>query len=570
MNNQYHKILFEHNVCMTTSDGARLYADVYRPDDDRQHPAILHREPYSKDLTVDWGFLNAREYVLNGFAVVVQDIRGYGVSDGELDMDRGECRDGCEAVEWVAAQPWCNGKVCMMGVSYHGSTQLQAAQGAPEHLCAIAPFMVMGGHYRFSIQPNIPGWLYIQFLNAMKLGKREYDPAVEARMQALVADKEHLYDLPEADSRLITGIPEIPEIGRQIRNRIRHVGDRDYWTRAGWYVDAGNIQVPCLFGTGWFDGAKFVTLEHYLNVVNTSRSALARENSRLIIGPWPHGEFVPQVFGGVDFGLAGDGKHYGVCRKHIEWFRHWALGEDTPFMKEAPVQVFLLGENRWQGYSAWPPKEAKEREFYLSGGGDAARDMESGSLLAAPAADTVADHYDYDPADPVLSDVMDPYCANISCYIEGSQRRADVAVYTSPVLEKDVTVAGMVRVVLYAATSAEDTDFACRLTDVYPDGRAMFLAQGLVRARYRNGCEKPDFIEPGKIYEYQIDLSGAGNVFKAGHRIRVDVASSAFPEYDRNHNTKDPVGSGTTLVVAHQTILHGAEYPSRIILPVIE
>ena len=564
------KILFEHNVCMTTSDGAHLYADVFRPDDGKKHPAILHREPYSKDLVQDWGFLNAREYVLAGFAVVVQDIRGYGVSDGELDMDHGERDDGCETIQWVADQPWCDGNVCMMGVSYHGSTQLQAAQGSPENLRAIAPFMVMGGHYRISFQPNIPGWLYTQFLNSMKLGKLKYDPKIEERMQALVADSAHLYDLPEIESRLITGIPEIGQIKQQTQNRIRHLGDRKYWTRAGWYVDAENVIVPCLFGTGWFDGAKFVTLEHYLNVVAKSRSALARENTRLIIGPWPHGEFTPQRFGGVDFGLEAGGDHYGVRDKHIQWFKHWALGEDVPFMHEAPVQVFVLGTNEWRGYSAWPPKEAEECELFLNSSGQAAADMESGVLQAAPAAGNGADRYSYDPHDPVRSDVMDPYCTNASCFIQESQRRPDVAVYTSPVLQGDVAAVGMVKVILYAATSAEDTDFACRLTDVYPDGRAMFLAQGLVRARYRHGCEKADFIEPEKVYEYEIDLSGVGNVFRAGHRIRLDIASSAFPEYDRNHNTRDPIGQGTELVTAHQTLCHGPEYPSRLVLPVVK
>jgi len=562
----YNKIVMEQNVGMKTSDGAVLRANVYRPDDNGRHPAILIREPYSKDLRPDWGCFSPHFYALAGFAVVLQDVRGTGVSDGHPKMNQGERLDGCETIQWVAAQPWCDGQVSMMGLSYYGSTQVQAAQAQPEHLTALAPFMPMGGHFRASLEPGCPKWYYKQIIQAMRQGRFILDAeTMRARiqkMEEIMSHAEYLADLPEREGRLITGMPEFPEIQKESQARIDHLDDHQFWVDSGWEIDAEKIQVPCLFGTGWYDGAKQMTLELYQRVTEGGASRKARECSRLIIGPWPHGFTFPRILQGIDFGQEAAGEVFGMKEKLIDWNRYWSMEEDTPYMREAPVQLFLLGANEWRGYSAWPPNEAESTPYYMVSGGKANTRMGDGRLTAYMEDSADTDTYRYDPMDPTPGSEM-------VAFIEKSQEREDTLVYTSAPMAEELNVTGVVCVTLYARTSTKDTDFFCRLSDVDPDGRAMFLTSGMVRARYRKGYRKPEFLMPGEIYPYEIPMSGISNLFRKGHCIRVDIVSSSFPEVDRNHNTGDPVGCGTETVVAEQTIYHSRSYPSHINLPVI-
>lgn len=555
------KIVIEFNVEMETKDGQILRANVYRPDDDVAHPTILIREPYSKDLRPDWGFMSPHLYARDGFSVVLQDVRGSGVSDGTPMFDPGETEDGLETIDWVAKQPWCNGKISMIGLSYYGGTQVQVAQRRPEHLVACAPFMPMGYYFRHSIQLTAPKWFYNQFISAMRLGKFPYDKELLQKMDALMSDSSAVYDLPEYDSRLLTGLPEIPNIGKEGRERIDNLNNELFWHENGWEVDVENFDVPCLFGTGWYDGEKPYTLELY-GRAKKAKSEKTRENVRLIVGPWCHGFTMTRRLNGVDFGPFASWDMFGLYEKVRDWNLHWATGADTPYMHEAPVQVFLMGINEWRGYSEWPPKEAELVPYYIGSNGHANSRMGDGILSLKLEGAAESDSYDYDPQDPTPGNEM-------LHFIEKDEERRDTLVYTTSALTEPVNVTGMVTMKLFAKTDARDTDFFCRIADVFPDGRTLFLASGLVRARYRLAERQPNFIEPNIVYEYEINIGGISNLFLAGHNIRVDICSSSFPEYDRNHNTTDPIGKGRDTVVAHQTILHSEEYPSHLLLPVI-
>ena len=555
---------------MTVSDGVKLYSDVYRPDDCEKHPAILIRQPYSKDLTNDWGIYDARFYVRNGFAVVFQDTRGTGVSEGEITMNQEEREDGYDAVEWVASQPWCDGNVCMMGLSYFGCSQLQAAQMRPAHLRAIAPFMVMGGHYRSVFQPLIPAWFLGQIDKAIKLGRFKDSENIREKIHTLMVDNTALWEIPEAENHVINGLPEYPALKEDNRGRIINTGKYDYWYKLGWEIPAENIEVPCMFGTGWYDGCKAATLEHYNDLIKKSHSELARTKSRLVVGPWVHGEWMKRESGGVDFGQFASGDDSKIKEKMIDWFRYWCSDENISgdYIQEPPVQLFLIGANEWKGYSDWPPVEAKTEKFYLASNGNANTRYGDGTIVMSSLNDQTEDTYIFDPVNPMPGSPLE-VLINGSFFIEDTQERNDVLVYTSDVLKEDINVTGNVYVELFASTDAVDTDFFCRLSDVYPDDRALFLAEGMVRTRFRNGFDEESLLIPGEIYRYKIDMSGISNLFKKGHKIRLDITSSSFPETDRNHNTGDPIGLGDKFITANQIIYTGGETATCLYLPVI-
>jgi putative CocE/NonD family hydrolase len=257
----------------------------------------------------------------------------------------------------------------------------------------------------------------------------------------------------------------------------------------------------------------------------------------------------------------------------LRWFDRWLKGIDNGVDREPPVKIFVMGRNQWRYENEWPPARAEYRKLYLHSGGRANSNRGDGKLAWEPPASASPDRYTYDPENPVPSlggnnccGVPSPAGPQDQREIEG---RNDILVYTSDFLERELEVTGPVKVVLHASSDAVDTDFVAKLIDVYPDGRTMGMAEGIVRARYRESLSRPRLLEPGKAYEFAIDLVGTSHVFLPGHRIRVDVTSSHFPQFDRNPNTGDPFGQTAKLKVAQQTVYHDAGRPSHVLLPVI-
>ncbi len=336
--------------------------------------------------------------------------------------------------------------------------------------------------------------------------------------------------------------------------------------------------VPAVSVTGWFDDCQMGSLANYAGVVAGGGSALARENQHLIIGYWQHRGPYP---GYVEYTSMGDMDFGPEAAPHmwsfeLRWFDHWLKDYDNGVDREPKVKLFIMGENRWREENEWPLARTQYTPYYFHGGGDANTLYGDGKLDPVLPAEEKPDSYDYDPADPVPSlrggkgarggisaDPIDQ---------QPNEERQDVLVYTSGVLTADLEVTGPVKVILYAASSARDTDFCAKLVDVHPGGSAYnvcYPAIGILSARFRNGTTKAELIEPGMVYRYEIILPPTGIVFRKGHRIRVEVSSSDFPLYHRNLNTGLDPYTSTEMVVAKQTVYHDAEHPSHVLLPLI-
>jgi putative CocE/NonD family hydrolase len=296
------------------------------------------------------------------------------------------------------------------------------------------------------------------------------------------------------------------------------------------------------------------------------------------MGPWSHEEEFTRVVGGHDFGPEAS----RVIRDDdLRWYDQWLKELDTGVLDEPPISLFVMGANRWRHESEWPLPGTELTPLYLRSGGRANTLAGDGLLSREPAsAAEAADTYDYDPANPVptiggnnsiltmMQNAVTPFGPGPADQ-RPLERRDDVLCYTSGPLEADLEVTGPVEAVLYAASSARDTDFVVRLSDVQPDGRALFLCEGILRARYRNGLDRTELLEPGEVAEYRIRMYPTSNLFRRGHRIRVDVTSSSFPRFSRNLNTGEDVGTGTRMEIARQTVLHTSEYPSHVLLPIV-
>ena len=314
--------------------------------------------------------------------------------------------------------------------------------------------------------------------------------------------------------------------------------------------------------TGWWD--RLVgTADHYVGMVENGPQAL-REQHRLIIGPWGHGPG-RRVQGPLDFGPDAESTYDEALAR---WYDHVLKSTDNGLADESPVKLFVVGEKTWRYEHEWPLARTRYTAFYLGSGGSANTPGGDGTLSRDRAGSGPPDEYDYDPRDPVMS-LMDRD-AQAGARDQGPlSRRRDILVYQTPSLDDEMEVTGPVELKLWASSSAPDTDFTAKLTDVHPDGLAVNLTYGILRASYRNGVDKPSHIEPGRAYEFTVKLNPTGVLFGRGHRIRLDVSSSDFPNFDRNHNTGADWWSDAELRTAHQTVFHDIQRPSRLVLPVI-
>ncbi|HEY1495705.1 MAG TPA: CocE/NonD family hydrolase, partial [Candidatus Solibacter sp.] len=256
------------------------------------------------------------------------------------------------------------------------------------------------------------------------------------------------------------------------------------------------------------------------------------------------------------------------------WFDQFLMGKDSPLLSQPPVKIFVMGANKWREETAWPPEQARTKLFYLESGGKANSLSGDGSLIDGPARKTVADQFVFDPYTPVPTR-GGAVCCNPKVFPWGPldqrlvEQRKDVLVYSTPPLKHEVEVIGPVQAVLYVASSARDTDFTAKLVDVFPDGTARILTDGILRLRYRNSLEKPELAKAGEVYRVTVDAGVTSNVFLKGHRIRVEISSSNFPRFDRNSNTGAPVEQAAKLLKASQTIYHDATHPSCLVLKVM-
>ena len=570
----------ETNLPAAMRDGVVLYADVYRPDGPGPFPTILQRTPYDKSAPLSAQMLDPIKAAKAGFAHVIQDTRGRFTSEGRFYCFADDVEDGYDTVEWAASQPWSNGKVGMVGASYVGATQWLAASTRPPHLACIAPNVTASNYHdgwtyqggAFELGFNV-SWTLLQLtlanFNAASRGKN----VAEARRGDLLAAVDGMDDsflhLP------MQGFPPLKDgLADYFYDWLAHPDFDDYWKKLCIEEHHGNIATPALNIGGWYDIFLGGTIRNYLGMGKHGATDDARRGQKLLIGPWQHGSRGTSMAGNHYFGVAADAMALGLDEMHLRWYDYWLKGVDNGILDEAPVRIFVMGDDVWRDEQEWPLARAQDTKFYLHSGGKANTRHGDGSLSVGPPADEPTDVFLYNPADPVPTRggqlCCNPYFATNGAFDQMQiEERADVLVYSTPPLERDVEVTGPVTVTLWAATSGADTDFTAKLVDVCEDGCARNLTDGIIRARYRDSMSSPSPVEPGRAYCYTIDLWATSNVFKAGHQIRLEVSSSNFPRFDRNTNTGKLIAGDAELKPALQTVLHNAGHPSHVTLPIV-
>ncbi len=530
-------------------DGVVLSANIFRPAGAGVFPTILMRTPYGKGL--DWS-PNHQAFVEHGYAVVVQDVRGRYESEGTFDPLSQEPDDGDDTLNWIAKQPWSNGKVGMTGGSYLGIVQWKVALLNNPHLKAIFPWVSGDDDYRDR---------FYSTGGSVKLGHR------------LLWVEENLklpnYEPPDFQKYVRT-LPlrrtDVVVTGHQVPLLQKVLDHPDYdafWQSISVKKQLKNIKIPVFSVGGWYDNY----VESDLDAYNTLRKTSSVD--RILIGPWPHN--VNTVIPGSDFGPTSQ----ILFRKiQIEWFDQWLKDKDVKLLSNPPVRIFVMGTNQWRDEMEWPPLGARPTKFFLDSGGHANSSAGDGILAAEPSRKALPDTFVFDPHNPVPT-FGGSVCCNPKIFPWGPmdqrqvERRNDVLVYSTAPLKDDTEVTGPIEVTLWAASSAADTDFTAKLVDVSATGMAKNLTDGLLRARYRKSLSKPELMTPGEMYEFKIDVGVTSNVFLKGHRIRVEISSSNFPRFDRNPNTGRPIADDTELRSATQTIHHDRKHESYVLLPVV-
>jgi putative CocE/NonD family hydrolase len=556
-------------------DEVRLSVDVAQPQAEGRFPAILIITPYSNNP----GFQKrAAWFARRGYIVAVADSRGRFDSEGTWDpFDPKHKTDGYDLVEWLAKQPWCDGKVGMMGLSYMGWAQWWTATQAPPSLKAIVPEVappdaMFNAPYQNGV---LVSWMVDWGgANAGRVGQTMGPGPYGgfASEERRLADYMHL---PYLKLNELRGALDAPWFEKWIRG---NTSADPYWQGIAYQKpeEYAKVAVPSLAATGWFDADFPGAPMNYLAMKRHGANADARR-PRLVIGPWQHIINTSRKLGAFDYGAEAiiDWDGY-VCR----WFDHWLKGIDNAVMSDAPVHVFVMGRNQWRAEQDWPLPQTRWTKYYLNSGGHANSISGDGVLSTSPPAMNTAgsDTYVYDPAKPTRSPFTGGHLEDGAADTRKSSGGSDVLVYTTPPLEEELEVIGPITAKLYAATSARDTDWMVRLIDVQPDGFSAMLCEGVMRARHRDPDRAGGFnpamlslIEANQVYEYTIEFWRAtANLFARGHRIRVEISSSYFPYYLRNLNTgADNIGLETTAVVAEQKLMHRSGQASHIVLPVI-
>jgi hypothetical protein len=569
-------IVIERNVAMKTRDGVTLYADIYRPAAEGKYPVLLQRTPYNKDSTANF----ARLAAARGYLVVAQDVRGRYRSEGEWYTFKHETSDGYDTVEWAAALPQSNGKVGMFGGSYVGATQMLAAIGHPPHLAGICPVVTASNyHENWTYQ----GGAFEQWFNeswTTSLAQDTFGRALRQEANALLGDSVlPLRNYPVFNIKTSQdGAALTHTLAPYFLDWLDHPAYDNYWKQWSIEENYSQIQVPALTVTAWYDIFQGGSLRNYMGLKTQAGNETARNGQRLVVTIGGHSGWDRKI-GDVDFGPDAAFDENEVT---LDWYDYLFLGKQNEFAGNKPVRIFVMGENKWRDEEAWPLERSKPTRYRLFGrlpANGASGDSGNGGLLApgvlTQTSSSPSDTFTYDPANPVPT-VGGPLCCDPIHLAPGPrdqkevESRADVLVYSTEPLEQDLEVTGPVTLDLFAKSSAVDTDFTAKLVDVYPDGQAINLTEGILRARYRestNGSAKP--IVPGQVYEYKIDLWSTSNVFLKGHRIRLEVSSSNFPRFDRNLNTGKPASTDASYVKATNTILHDPAHPSALILPMV-
>ena len=561
-------VIVERDVWIPMRDGVAMQADVWRPAAEGRYPALLQRTPYNRAdsfaVVLNAGIEPLRA-VAEGFVVVISDTRGRFGSQGRFDPFRTEAADGYDTVQWLAGQPYCNGSVGMYGASYFAATQLLAATAGPPALKAIAPQVTASDFHDTWVYSG--GALQLGFtlywvlgLAAAELVRRQGEgealEAEAAELGGLIGDPWRAFR-----SRPLSGIAALRTLLPAWNEWLAHPGRDAFWRAISVADRHPALNLPALHIGGWFDVFLRGTLANFEGMSRTGTQ------QRLIIGPWAHAVSY-DALGEVDYGPAAAAAALDMTRVHLDWFAAHLTGAPAP--RDAPaVSVFVMGDNVWRSEASWPPARARIERFYLRGSSDGAGRLGT----EPPAEDGRFSAFAYDPHDPVPTVGGATFLPGLYVGQHAGQRdqraverRPDVLTFTGDPLAGAVELCGPVAVVLHACTDAADTDWTAKLVDVHPDGRALNICDGIVRARYRHADAPERLIPAGQVAEFRIDLGATGIVLPAGHALRVEISSSNFPRFDAHPNVAGPVAEATAAdaVVAHQQVWHDPTRPSHL------
>ncbi len=564
------------NVPIPMRDGTVLRADIYLPEGAGPAPAILVRTPYKKELNE----LEGRFYARRGYAYVVQDCRGRFASEGDWEPLVHEGKDGFDTIEWVAKQPWCNGKVGTIGASYLGWVQWMAAAEKPPHLVTMVP----------NVSPPEPLYnIPYEYGTFFLFGSIWWADVLESEATADISGAK-MYEIGEKKyGRLLRSLPVI-DLDRKVlgkksrfwRQWIKHPPEDPYWEPMLFSRHLAQTRIPVFHQSGWFDGDGIGSKLNYAKM-----RALGHPYQKLVLGPWGHTAQPTRMARGRDFGPEAV---LDLQALYLRWMDHWLKGVQNGIEKEPMVSLFVMGANRWIHCNSYPPPQAVRKRLYLHSRGHANTSRGDGWLaFEPPEPGSPPDEYVYDPGDPTPA----PYL-----YLESEQESAeeergrfsmeerkrrrqryyaildstrdDILVYETSPLEKPLTFAGPIEARLYASTTARDTDWFIRLSEVSPEGKIFMLVEGRLRARYRNGNDAPSLLTPGVIYCYTIDMWQTAIRLEQGSRLRVEIASASFPAFSRNLNTGRHNETGRRYIKARQRVFHDPEHPSYVLLPVLE
>ena len=572
------RIVMERNIEIPMRDGCVLRGDLFRPDTNEKLPVLLNRTPYNKAMPMVFAMtLDATRAAEAGYNVLIQDCRGRFASDGLWDCFTVEAADGYDTIEWAARQPWSNGNVGTYGASYMGATQWLAATQAPPSLKAMVPSITASDYHdgwtyqggAFALFFNV-SWTMAALAPPRLMRERGDDGAVAQELGAVVGSidriREKMEHLPLSD------FPMFQKGAPYFFDWLRHPGYDDYWRGLSIEERHSKINVPALNIGGWYDIFQGGTLRNFAGMRAKGATDAARSGQRLMVGPWSHAVPFQNLVGAVDFGLRSGPVSIDVDGMQLRFFDRWLKNKNGS--DEAAVKLFVMGINEWRDENEWPLAGTDFRRYYLHSRGKANSMYGDGALSTDAPGSEPPDHYLYNPADPVPT-----VGGGLCCYpgaLQGGawdqgsvEHRADVLVYSTEPLDEDVEVTGPVILKLFASSSALDTDFTAKLVDVSPCGTAINLTDGIIRARYRESQSHEAMLTPGKVAQFDIDLWSTSNVFKKGHRIRLEVASSNFPRFDRNPNTGRPLYTDAEIRPAMQTVMHDRSFASYLTLPVI-
>jgi putative CocE/NonD family hydrolase len=555
--NPAHRVERRVDVRVPMRDGVELSTDLFLPRDAGRCPTVLIRTPYSNsnEQLIDKG----RRLASHGYVCAIQDVRGRWDSGGTYYPFLQEADDGFDAQEWLGQREWSDGTIGTAGASYLGTTQWRAAPLDSGYLKCMVPRVICADYHSGLVYPG--GALQLNV--AMTWGMRTH---------ARTGQEIDFHQWSEAFRHLPLATAD-QAAGRDLdfwQDWLDHAAYDDYWEAMDDTRRWEQITVPAFNMGGWYDLYANQTFSNFNGLRLQGGSNEARQ-SRLIVGPWPHALSASTRTGDIDF---GHGSLVDLEAEELRWFERWLRGVDDGISHEAPLRLFVMGANRWREAHEWPLADTDWQEWFLHSGGQANSVLGDGALSRQSPGDESADTYRYDPAHPVQTAGGNNCCSpHIVPWGPHDQRavemRGDVLVYTSEPLAADTEVTGPIELILYAATDGPDTDFTAKLVDVSPGGYAMNLCDGIRRGRFLESRRADRWLTPDQVYEWRIEVGVTANLFRAGHRIRLEVSSSNFPRFDRNLNTDEEYGRGTTMRIARQRVEHSRAFPSRLRLPVV-